>query len=157
MNIRTFTLTLALITPCVALAKSDSDPDTIKTPIAATQPLKGPIKATCSSYIQSGTWIYLGDRYTFGEWKLSLVPTECGRAIDESETGLMFYEIVRKFGQSPYWTNNRGMINQLTCHLVIARGKAEWNLEPFRPYVGFNATKDAGCNPIVPADDPPFR
>ncbi len=69
----------------------------------------------------------------------------------------MFYEIAKKFSGSPYWKNTRGMINQLTCHLAIAREKDKWNLEPFRPYVGYAATVAAGCNPLEPKPDPEFQ
>jgi Protein of unknown function (DUF2599) len=109
-------------------------------------------KQACSSYIQSGKWVY-----RFNEWTLELVPTACGRAILADETGLMFYEIARKFSGSPYWTNDRGMINQLVCHLVIARNKEEWNLDPWRPYVGYHNTEAAGCNAVEPLPDPPFE
>jgi hypothetical protein len=113
---------------------------------------KPAIAQSCTEYIDRGLWVY---RYS--EWTLSLRPSDCGRQIDESETGLMFYEIVKKFSGSRFWQNDRGMINQLTCHLVIARMKAEWNLDPWRPYVGHNNTVAQECNVTVPDPDPPFH
>jgi hypothetical protein len=113
-------------------------------------------KELCSSdgqrYIAKGEWIY---RYQ--EWTLSLTPTECGRNIQSDKTGNMFYEIVKDYSGSRFWTNDRGMINQLTCHLTIARNKPEWNLDPWRPYVGHTETVAQQCNVTVPAPDQPFH
>lgn len=103
-------------------------------------------------YIQSGKWVY-----RFNEWTLELIPTACGRYVDATQTPNMFYEIAKKFAGSPYWSNTRGMINQLTCHLAIARDKQEWNLDPWRPYVGYSNTAAAGCNVTVPDPDSEFH
>ena len=111
----------------------------------------GPAQS-CISYIERGVWVY---RYS--EWTLELEPTVCGRAISSNETAYMFYEIAKKFGGSPYWQNTRGMINQLTCHLVIARNKPTWNMDPWRPYIGHSATVAAECNPEVPDPDTDFH
>lgn len=121
-------------------------------------PLKPAIAPNCTAYIDTGKWVYrYSDNYAFNEWMLSLTPTPCGRYIDSTETANMFYEIVKKFGQSEHWTNNRGMINQLTCHLAHAREKPEWNIEPWRPYVGYALTEKALCNPVDPAPDPEYH
>lgn len=126
--------------------------------IGMKQPLKPAVAQNCTEYIQSGTWVYrFSSDYQFNEWMLSLKPSECGRAIDATETAYMFYEIVKKFGQSEHWSNNRGMINQLTCHLYIARDKPEWNLEPWRPYVGYSKTVAVGCNPTEPDPDSSYH
>lgn len=115
----------------------------------AAQPKRAP---ACDEYISTGQWIY---RYQ--EWSLELVPTACGREISAADTPYMFYEIAKKYAGSPYWTNTRGMINQLTCHLAIARKKVQWDLDPWRPYVGYAATVVAGCNPTVPDPEKPFH
>jgi hypothetical protein len=134
--------------------------------LAATPNVSAPLKhelsaaiaPSCPTYIDSGKWVYrYAEGYPFNEWMLSLTPSECGRYIDQTETAYMFYEIVKKFGQSEHWSNNRGMINQLTCHLYAAREKPEWNLEPWRPYVGYSKTVAAGCNPIEPDPDPAYH
>jgi hypothetical protein len=106
----------------------------------------------CESYIERGTWVY---RYS--EWTLELTPTECGRQVSSDNTAFMFYEMSKKFGGSPYWVNARGIINQLTCHLVIARDKPTWNLDPWRPYVGHVTTVAVECNPQVPDPEPDFH
>ncbi|MEU4344648.1 DUF2599 domain-containing protein [Nocardia sp. NPDC023852] len=47
-----------------------------------------------------------------------------------------------------------GMRDQLICHWDWARlvqpNKPSWNLEPWRPAVGYSATVDARCNPGGP-------
>ncbi|MEV6280030.1 DUF2599 domain-containing protein [Nocardia sp. NPDC051832] len=47
-----------------------------------------------------------------------------------------------------------GMRDQFICHWVWARlvqpNKPSWNLEPWRPAVGYQATVDASCNPGGP-------
>ncbi|MFI9508545.1 DUF2599 domain-containing protein [Nocardia sp. NPDC052566] len=47
-----------------------------------------------------------------------------------------------------------GMRDQFVCHWVWARlvqpNKPSWNLEPWRPAVGYQATVDASCNPGGP-------
>lgn len=44
-----------------------------------------------------------------------------------------------------------GMYDQFLCHWNYARvvepDKPSWNLEPWRPAVGYNATVAALCNP----------
>lgn len=48
----------------------------------------------------------------------------------------------------PYWTDNlSGMGDQYWCHTTFARSKDNWNLEPWRPDVGYLATVLAQCNP----------
>ncbi|MEU8898583.1 DUF2599 domain-containing protein [Nocardia sp. NPDC048505] len=50
--------------------------------------------------------------------------------------------------------NSPGMRDQFICHWVWARlvqpDKPSWNLEPWRPAVGYQATVDASCNPGGP-------
>lgn len=115
----------------------------------ATEPARAP---TCMNYVERGQWVY-----RYHEWTLEIVPTECGRKIGPEETAYTFFEIAKKFSGDKYWTNTRGMINQLTCHYAIARDKPEWNLDPWRPYVGHAATVTAGCNGVEPKPDTPFE
>lgn len=47
-----------------------------------------------------------------------------------------------------YWTDNlNGMTDQYWCHANFAKNKNNWNLEPWRPDVGYWETVLAGCNP----------
>lgn len=134
--------------PSIAVA---ADP----TPSTPSARVDGNLLA-CTQYVADGS----GWHWYYNEWSLKIIPTSCGRQIGTSETPMMFYEIVQKFGDpekfgSPpdavndRWKNAKGMMNQLTCHLVIARNKPEWNLEPYRPWVGHDATVAADCNPYI--------
>jgi hypothetical protein len=145
-------LILLLLFPWAAMAETPTVPPPLKHELSAA------IAPSCTSYIDEGKWVYrYSDEYPYNEWMLSLTPSQCGRYIDPTETAYMFYEIVKKFGQNEHWSNNRGMINQLTCHLYAAREKPEWNLEPWRPYVGYDKTLAAGCNPVEPDKDPAYH
>lgn len=50
--------------------------------------------------------------------------------------------------------DSRGMRDQFRCHWewarLVAPGKPSWNLEPWRPDVGYPATVEATCNPGGP-------
>ncbi len=37
--------------------------------------------------------------------------------------------------------------DQLVCHIANAWNKTPWNLDSWRPNVGYNATVAASCNP----------
>jgi hypothetical protein len=72
---------------------------------------------------------------------------------------------VRNGGRAPgsavwYWTvqmtpawyrntmaNYPGMQDQLLCHLAFATSKTSYNLDDWRPSVGYAATVNAKCNP----------
>ena len=109
----------------------------------------------CSSYIQSASWI---KRYDPGFKKqvasLSIVPTPCGRAVQESQTNNFFNEMVSRYYLNPEWVNNAdnrssnlaSMRRQLICHFSVARGKDAYNLEPSRPATTQAATNAVGCN-----------
>ncbi|MCX7537857.1 DUF2599 domain-containing protein [Corynebacterium sp. P5875] len=43
--------------------------------------------------------------------------------------------------------HTNSMKNQLSCHVSNAPGKDPWNLESWRPDVGYSATVQAACNP----------
>lgn len=100
--------------------------------------------ASCPEYIQSGAWTpHPGSPHL----SLSLVPTTCARNLSAQASGEVFAEIQRKFGNTPQWHNAQGMAAQLTCHMEIARHKAEWNLEPDRRADTVDMTRKEDCNP----------
>ncbi|PJY94521.1 DUF2599 domain-containing protein [Pseudomonas donghuensis] len=117
--------------------------DSTTTPVSETE--------KCTAYIQSAGWV---NRYDPGkgqnEWTLAVRPTACGRSIHADQTDALYQELVSKYGQDSQWTENDkgGMRRQTVCHLVIAREKDTWNLEPFRPNVSHEVSLNAGCNPI---------
>lgn len=57
--------------------------------------------------------------------------------------------VVRDFyAVNEKWTSNlSGMEDQYKCHVNFAKNKVPWNLEPWRPDVGYVATVAARCNP----------
>ncbi|BBP64709.1 hypothetical protein PHLH5_22500 [Pseudomonas sp. Cab53] len=103
----------------------------------------------CAQYIESAAW---SERYDPGtqrnEWSLSVIPTECGRAIQSNQTNAEYAELVQKFGNDWQWKyhDGGGMRRQLVCHLAIARSKTPWNLEPYRPDVSHEVSIQNGCN-----------
>lgn len=55
--------------------------------------------------------------------------------------------VVAKHGRDTQWKNESGMKDQFHCHNDFASAKRPWNLEPWRPDVGYALTVKAGCNP----------
>lgn len=118
-----------------------------------------------------------GEGYiAFGQWKLDeygpvleITPTPCGRdtfielknQLDEGKRSEardhLEMEAIEKFSGNVNWRNTRGLINQLDCHILEYPDKPTWNIEPDRPYVGYDLTRQAQCNPSVPLPDSPFR
>jgi hypothetical protein len=85
--------------------------------------------------------------------QLRVYPTAAGRA-DTSASGIdqAWSEILAAAPDA----NTPGMHDQFECHWVFARivdpTKTSWNLEPWRPDVGYQATVAARCNPGGPED-----
>lgn len=105
---------------------------------------------TIDRYIKSATWIWRPDPGTGqNEWSLSVVLTELGRKQNSSSgSDAVYAELVRKYKNDFQWKQNDGggMRRQLVCHFNIARAKAEFNLEPFRPDATEAKAEKAGCN-----------
>ena len=51
------------------------------------------------------------------------------------------------FALSSNWTNEESLENQYYCHVQLARSKAYWNLEPWRPVVSWSTMLESLCNP----------
>ncbi|MGC1332863.1 DUF2599 domain-containing protein [Pseudomonas sp.] len=105
-----------------------------------------------AGYIEKGEWVFRYDPGTqHNEWTLMVTPTPCGRDIRENGTNQEYLELWNKFSGDEQWKNNDqgGMRRQLVCHLVIARYKSTWNLEPFRPDVSHEQSIKDGCNSVV--------
>ncbi len=83
--------------------------------------------------------------------RLHVYPTAAGRA-DQFPAALdrAWSEVL---ADSPD-ADSPGMYDQFHCHWVWARmvapNKPSWNLEPWRPAVGYQATVQAMCNPGGP-------
>ena len=113
----------------------------------------------CDRYVQEAKWT---GRYDAGFRKnlvsLEVVPTECGRATQSTQTNHFFNELVANHYLAAEWTNNtdnpadnlRSMRRQLVCAMNIERNKASWSLEPSRPYTTHEKSLAAGCNNVLP-------
>lgn len=55
--------------------------------------------------------------------------------------------VVSKHSGDSHWSNENGMKDQFHCYNDFASAKRPWNLEPWRPDVGYASTIAAGCNP----------
>lgn len=83
--------------------------------------------------------------------RLLVYPTQAGRLEAFPDTDERAWQEV--LAQSPD-ADTPGMRDQFVCHWVWARmvqpNKESWNLEPWRPAVGYQATVQASCNPGGP-------
>ena len=88
--------------------------------------------------VRSATW---GNRE--GGRSLAVDPTPWAR-----QSGLVGEETAwAQLVASEPEAGSRTMRDQFDCHSLGATDKATWNLEPWRPDVGFLATAAARCNP----------
>ncbi|QXH44440.1 DUF2599 domain-containing protein [Pseudomonas xanthosomatis] len=115
-------------------------------------------RTACKQYIDKAEWVRRDDPFLGkGTWTLAVTPTECGRKIKADETEAMYAELVRKYADDPRWSGagyGAGMRRQLVCHLAYVdpkegpvRNKPSYNLEPARPDVSDEVSKQNGCNP----------
>ncbi|MBV4552358.1 DUF2599 domain-containing protein [Pseudomonas sp. SWRI102] len=116
-------------------------------PQAAPRPADSFIQTVerCDKYIESAQWMYRDF-----EWSFSITPTTCARRTPPEGTAYLWDELTRDYSNNRLWTNTHGLRHQLICHVVTARDKPQWNLEPWRPDVGYSLTVAAGCNHGTP-------
>jgi hypothetical protein len=83
--------------------------------------------------------------------RLHVYPTPAGRADTYPPALDRAWHEVLTFARD---AGTPGMYDQFTCHWewarVVAPNKPSWNLEPWRPAVGYEATVQALCNPGGP-------
>ncbi|MFD3701664.1 DUF2599 domain-containing protein [Nocardia sp. NPDC058658] len=83
--------------------------------------------------------------------RLLVFPTQAGRKTAAPGTDELAWQEVRALDAD---ADAPGMRDQFLCHWVWARmvapDKPSWNLEPWRPDVGYQATVSANCNPGGP-------
>ncbi|TSD94483.1 DUF2599 domain-containing protein [Skermania sp. ID1734] len=85
--------------------------------------------------------------------RLMIFPTEAGRKDQfPSAVDRAWAEVVRLAPGA----DTPGMFDQFRCHWnwarAVAPDKPSWNLEPWRPAVGYDATVQAFCNPGGPEE-----
>ena len=51
------------------------------------------------------------------------------------------------YTDTAHWKNTAGLKDQYLCHYNYTQNKSPWNIEPWRPNVGYNKTVAASCNP----------
>ncbi|MEU1981338.1 DUF2599 domain-containing protein [Nocardia sp. NPDC019395] len=83
--------------------------------------------------------------------RLMVHPTRAGRDTTFPRADLRAWQEIRTLDPA---AETPGMWDQFRCHWewarLIAPDKPTWNLEPWRPPVGYDATVDAACNPGGP-------
>jgi hypothetical protein len=83
--------------------------------------------------------------------RLMVHPTRAGRDTTYPGSDLRAWQEIRTADPA---ADTPGMWDQFRCHWewarLIAPDKPTWNLEPWRPPVGYDATVDAACNPGGP-------
>lgn len=83
--------------------------------------------------------------------RLMVHPTRAGRDTPYPGSDLRAWQEIRTADPA---ADTPGMWDQFRCHWewarLIAPDKPTWNLEPWRPLVGYDATVDAACNPGGP-------
>lgn len=83
--------------------------------------------------------------------RLTVHPTEAGRATTFPGADQRAWAEIRAADAT---ADTPGMWEQFRCHWdwarLVAPDKPTWNLEPWRPPVGYDATVEAACNPGGP-------
>lgn len=114
-------------------------------------------KNSCERYIESATWILRQDPgFKRPIMSLQVVPTDCGRKVQDDQTNNFFNELVAGHYFDNNWKDNpdnrdsniASMRRQVVCHFTISRNKPEWNLEPSRPYTSHQDSVSKGCNNV---------
>ncbi|WP_433492917.1 DUF2599 domain-containing protein [Nocardia grenadensis] len=83
--------------------------------------------------------------------RLMVHPTRAGRDTTYPGADIRAWQEIRTADPA---ADTPGMWDQFRCHWewarLVAPDKPTWNLEPWRPSVGYDATVDAACNPGGP-------
>lgn len=101
--------------------------------------------------IAGASWV----RYSEG-WTLKVSPTGWARAnAGAYAVGVAGWdELYSKYRNRGLNTNLAGMRDQFICHqqvvAVVSPGKATWNIDEWRPNVGYLQTVNSSCNPGGP-------
>lgn len=144
------------LVPAVAACGSDEAPSAVAT--TTTTPTAARVSTTPLAALPSVdpyAGMPLIDHTTWTEGvdgaRLLVYPTEAGRREAFPDTEERAWQEV--LTHSPD-ADTPGMRDQFVCHWVWARmvqpNKESWNLEPWRPAVGYQATVQASCNPGGP-------
>lgn len=93
-----------------------------------------------STYFTDGKWITRSNQISLSLYRRIILETVAQRNAAWSTVNF-------RFNSSSNWKNTTGMKDQFMCHSYFAKSKNPWNLEPWRPNVGYAQTVSSGCNP----------
>lgn len=149
-------LALAALTGCAATAAEEAAP-VVTTTTTTTRPASKPPAtiAPPTTTVDVYADLPLIDHVTWTETtdgpRLLVVPTVAGRRTTSPGNDERAWQEVLALDAG---ADAPGMRDQFVCHWVWARmvapDKPSWNLEPWRPAVGYQATVSANCNPGGP-------
>ncbi|AYF75348.1 DUF2599 domain-containing protein [Nocardia yunnanensis] len=139
--------------PAPAAASATGSPAPAPAPTGSAAPIAGPSPSvpTVDPYPDQPLIDHTEWTDEIDGRRLHVYPTEAGRkdtfpaALDRA------WQEVRADAPD---ADTPGMFDQFRCHWewarVVAPDKPSWNLEPWRPAVGYDATVSALCNPGGP-------
>lgn len=93
-----------------------------------------------STYFTEGKWITRSGQVSLSLYRRIILESVAQRNAAWSTVNFVF-------NGSANWKNTTGMKDQFMCHSYFAKSKNPWNLEPWRPNVGYAQTVAKGCNP----------
>jgi hypothetical protein len=85
-----------------------------------------------------------------GGYSLAVMPNAAGRSVAAYDARRVFNDAVSMAGVWPFSPSvYNSLYNQFRCHAYFywLRNKLQWNLDTWRPDVGFWSTVAAQCNP----------
>ncbi|MFC8526200.1 DUF2599 domain-containing protein [Nocardia sp. NPDC057227] len=145
---------IALTAGCGADEPAAAPPTTTVAPIpTTTAPLELPSAGLPTVDPYADQPLIERTEWTAGEdgARLLVFPTEAGRRTPfPGAENRAWLEVLTAAPEA----DTAGMYDQFRCHWVWARlaapNKPSWNLEPWRPAVGYDAVVQAACNPGGP-------
>ncbi|WP_378742417.1 DUF2599 domain-containing protein [Nocardia brasiliensis] len=155
VQVRTTALLCAVILPTATACGSDATEPTAPTTTTSATPPPATTAPSTVPTVDPYAGMPLIDHVDWTEAvdgpRLLVYPTQAGRHTTFPGTDERAWQEV--IAQSPD-ADTPGMRDQFVCHWAWARlvqpDKPSWNLEPWRPAVGYQATVEARCNPGGP-------
>lgn len=130
------------MTGCAAGSASPTRPvrgrSTPASHVAVKPPIRGRLVTTAS-------WQHTGQGF-----RLRVQPSRYGRAHAAAAPSTALRQALHAAAPAPLTlspTIRHSLLSQLHCHAVFAAQKPRWDLESWRPDVGYVKTVLAACNP----------